>query len=159
MATNYQTQGTPILWKASGGDHVLTLTSLANGAGRKGDVHDFGANLPQFIRVEMKTKIASSPVLGKTVDIWWASSVDNSTFDALIAAGDAALSDVDLVYQMRPIGNLVLLANTNAQLQSFDFAIPARYGFPVIVNNSGQALSGTATDHAISIIPILGVIV
>lgn len=159
MTTIYQNQGTDITWKASGGTHVLTLTSLASNAGRKSDLHDFGTNIPQNARVELKTKIAVAPALGKTIDVYWACSVDNSSFDAQLAAGDAALSDVTTINQLRFVGSLSLLANTNLQSQSWDFAIPARYGFLVLINNSGQALSSTSADHILTITPLLGTIV
>lgn len=156
MATIYQTQGTSSIWKTSGGAHVITLTSLASGAGRKGDAHDFGVNFPQTVRVELKTKIAVAPTLGKTIDVFWVSSIDNASFDAQLAAGDGALSDINTIYQMSLIGSLVLLANTNAQSQYWTFQVPSRYGFPVVVNNSGQALGATATDHVLTIVPIFG---
>ena len=156
MATIYQTQGTSSIWKTSGGAHVITLTSLASGAGRKGDAHDFGVNFPQTVRVELKTKIAVAPTLGKTIDLFWVSSIDNASFDAQLAAGDGALSDINTIYQMSLIGPLVLLANTNAQSQSWTFQLPSRYGFPVVVNNSGQAIGATAADHVLTFVPIFG---
>ena len=155
MATIYQTQGTDVTWKASGGTHVLTLTSLANNAGRKGDSHDFGANFQRLVRVSLLTKFAIAPTLGKTLDVWWSSSVDGSNFSGALAAGDAAQNDSNIVYQMRRIGSLPVLANTNAQSGSWVFPVYSRYGFPVLMNNAtGQALTATAGDHVLTITPI-----
>ena len=89
MATLTLTQGTGVTWKASGGTHVLTLTSLANNTGRKSDAHDFGVNFPNLARVELTTKFAVSPTAGKTIDLYWASSSDNTNFDGAMVEGDA----------------------------------------------------------------------
>lgn len=160
MATIYQTQGTDVTWKASGGTHVLTLTSLANNNGRKGDSHDFGANFPQLARVDLLTKFTVAPTALKTIDVWWASSADGSNFSAALAAGDGAQNDFSLPFQLHFVGSLPLLAATSAQRKVFVFAIPSRYGFPVVMNNgTGQALSATAADHALTITPLLGVMV
>ena len=50
MASINQTQGTSVPWTSSGGTEVLTLTSLANGAGRAGKLHDFEATFPEKVR-------------------------------------------------------------------------------------------------------------
>ena len=48
-----QKQGTSITWEPSGGDETLTLTSLADGNGRAGDEHDFGATHAPRVRIEL----------------------------------------------------------------------------------------------------------
>jgi hypothetical protein len=54
------------------------------------------------------------------------------------------------------IGSLILsnARGTNIQKQIMLFSPPCRYGMPVVVNKSGQALGGTAGDHEIRLTPI-----
>jgi hypothetical protein len=148
-------QGTTISWLASGGDEVLTLTSLANGAGRKGDTHDWAAAFPPRVIIELETVFAVAPTAGNTLDVYWVSSRDNSNFDGGIAQGDAVFSDEDALRQAHLVGVLPADDDTDTQIVSWIFDLPGRYGFPVVFNNSGQALSGTAGDHALKITPLI----
>lgn len=149
-----QAQQTARVWAASGGDEVLTLTSLANNAGRKGDGHDWGASHAGRVVVELKTAFAVGPTAGNIVEVYWCSSRDNSLFDGNQAVGDAALTDTDVNKQLHWIGNLVADNVTTVQVQSWVFYLPGRYGFPVVYNRSGQALSATAGDHRLAITPL-----
>lgn len=148
-------QGTARTWKPSGGDEVLTLTSLANSAGRAGDGHDWGATFARQFIVELLTKFASAPTAGNLVEVWWASSRDGTNYDGGIAAGDAVQSDVNAIQQCYFIGNLRADDDTDAQQQSWIFEMPGRYGFPIVYNRSGQALSGTAGDHTLTMTPLI----
>lgn len=147
----YQTLEAAVTWINSGGTHVLTLTSLANSAGRKGDGHDFGASHPGRVVVELKTSFGTGPTAGNVIEVYWCSSRDNSLFDGNQSAGDGTLSDTDVNKQLHWIGNLVADNVTTIQVQSWVFYLPGRYGFPVIYNRSGQALGATAGDHKLSL--------
>lgn len=149
-----EVQGTTINWLSSGGDAALTLTSLANNNGRKGGGYDFGATFPRRVRVRLRTRFAVAPTAGLTVEVYWASSSDNTNFDSELAAGDAAQNTEALIYKMHLIGVLPAEANTNLQSTSWIFELPARYGFPCVWNRSGQALSSTESDHRLEITPI-----
>lgn len=149
----YQTLETARVWAASGGDEVLTLTSMATVVGRKGDGHDWGAVHSARVIVELKTAFAVGPVSGAVVEVWWFSSRDNSLFDGNQAAGDGALSDTDIIRQGHWIGNLVCDNVTTVQVQSWLFCLPGRYGFPVVYNRTAQALSATAGDHKLTVWP------
>jgi hypothetical protein len=155
MADLLQKQGTTVTWQASDGTYVLTLTSLATAAGRKGAGHDFGATFPLRARIALKTLFASAPTAGLPVEVYWSSSHDNTDFDAGTAAGDAAMSDTDLLRQLTFVGVLPADNTTNSQQASWVFDIPARYGYPVVFNASGQALSSTAGDHVLSLTPLI----
>lgn len=148
-------QGTPVTWAASGGTYTMTLTSLANSAGRKGVVHDFGATIPTAARWELKTDFNASPTAGNPMYLYWVSSSDNSAFDATLSSADAAMSDLNAAKKMLFIGTFFAENNTTSQIQSGEFVPPARYGFPAIYNASGQALSGTAGDHLLTIVPLI----
>jgi len=128
---------------------------LATNTGRKGAAHDFGVNFPHIVRVDLLTRFGTAPTAGKTVDVWWASSVDNMNFDSALSAGDAAQNDFNIVYQTRFIGSLPVLANTAGQRKTWEFRVPARYGFPIVMNNAvGQSLSSSASHHVLTITPI-----
>jgi hypothetical protein len=150
-----QKQGTTVEWLASGGDYLLTPTSLANNNGRKGAGADLGAVFPVRMRWEFETVFAAGVSDGSPLLIGWASSVDNSLFDGNLSAGDAAMNDEDTFnYKIQLIGTFPGENDTNTQVKSGIFFPPARYGFPVIFNKSGQALSSTAGDHAFRLTPL-----
>lgn len=148
-----QEQQTAVTWKNTGGTQTLTLTSLGAAAGRKGTSNDFGAQTPARVIVELLTKFAVAPVAGATVEVYWCSSRDNTNFDAGQASADAAFTDTDLNKQLHWIGSLIADNTTAAQQQSWMFFLPGRYGFPVVYNATGQALSATAGDHVLTITP------
>lgn len=150
-----QEQGTARVWAASGGDEVMTLTSLANSAGRKGDGHDWGATFCARVIVELEMAFGTNPTAGNVVEVYWCSSRDNSQFDGNLAAGDAAASDTDVHKQLHWVGNLVCDNVTTVQRQSWLFYLPGRYGFPVVYNRSGQTSSSTAGDNTLTIVPLI----
>ncbi|MGH8106467.1 MAG: hypothetical protein ACREO2_09110 [Arenimonas sp.] len=149
-----QKQLTAVTWKTSGGTQTITLTSLGAAAGRKGVTNDFGATFAARCVVELLTKFGSAPAAGATVEVYWCSSRDNSAFDAGQSSADAAFTDTDLNKQLHWIGSLIADNTTSAQQQSWMFYLPGRYGFPVIYNATGQALSGTAADHVLTVTPL-----
>jgi hypothetical protein len=147
--------GTARTWAASGGDEVLTLTSLATVTGRKGDGHDWGATFPRLFRVQLKVEFGTGPTSGTVVSVYWASSHDNSQFDANLAAGDGAASDTDVHRQLHFVGNMVCDNVTTVQVQSWLFMMPGRYGFPVVYNATGQSTSSDNADNSLVIIALI----
>ena len=59
-----QKQGTTVVWN-TGGDETLTLASLADGNGRAGDEHDFGATHPYRVRIELEVDPDAAPTTGE----------------------------------------------------------------------------------------------
>jgi hypothetical protein len=129
---------------------------MANNVGRKGDVHDFGATFPKLVRVSLRTQFGTGPTAGNVVEVAWASSHDNSNFDTQTAAGDGAFSDADLFEQLHKVGMLPADNTTSQQAKSWVFYLPARYGYPVVLNRSGQALGSTAGNHVLTVTPLIG---
>ena len=150
-----QKQLTSVTWKSSGGTRAITLTSLGAAAGRKGANHDFGATFGARCMVELLTKFAVAPTAGTTIDIYWSSSRDNSSYDSATSGTDSAFTDTDLNKQMHYVGSLFSDNTTSAQQQSWLFFLPGRYGYPVVYNATGQALSATAGDHVLTITPLV----
>ena len=152
--------GTALSWKSSGGDYAITLTSLANAAARGGAKGDLGAYWAQRWAVVLLSAVGSAATNGNMLELYWAGSPSATagTENAGGASGTDASFATPAEYklQLLPIGNLVLsnAAGTAVQEQIFEFYPRLRYGMPVLVNSSGQTLSGTAGNHEIRLIPI-----
>ncbi|MCK4826939.1 hypothetical protein KA005_65000 [bacterium] len=150
-----QKQGTDIVWTSSGGDEVLTLTSLANNTGRAGDEHDFGATFPSRVRIELEIDPLAAPTAGLTFDVYWSSSKDGTKYDGECTGSDAAYSSEDDVKRLKPVGSLPCSKDTDPQIDSWVYFLPARYGLPVIFNKSGQVLTATGTDQIVTVTPLI----
>lgn len=153
-------QGTSKAWKASGGDHAITLASLADGAGRCGEKIDLGEAFAREYLLMVELNLDTAPTAGNTVEIYWAASHDNSTFPGGATGTDAAYKsgeEDEWKKQLLFIGALVLTndADSVVQTQGFVFRPPSRYGCPVIVNKSGVALEGDNDDHQLTLTPIV----
>lgn len=148
-------QGTSVVWTSAGGNKVITLTSLANGAGREGAYNDFGATFPARVHVQVKLDFNVAPTVGNTVDIYFASSLDGSTFDGEVTGADAAYDDENSMRRLMFVGSLVCTADTDPQYQSWVFFLPSRYGTFIVSNQSGQALTATGTDQVLTATPLI----
>jgi len=148
-------QGTSITWTSSGGDETLDLSSLADGGGRAGDEHDFGATFPLRVHIQMTLDFNSAPTAGEVVDLYWAASPDGTNYDGECTGTDAAYNDENDMKRLHYVGTLVCTNDTDPQRQSWVFFLPARYGVPVVSNQSGQALTSTGTDQTVVVTPLL----
>jgi len=154
------TPGTALSWKSTGGDYALTLTSLASAAARQGAKGDLGAFWPRRWAVLFSSAVGSAATNGLTIELYWAASPSATagTDNPGAATGTDASFGTPAEYKLQliPVGLLVLSnnASTNVQVQIFEFYPPTRYGMPVVVNSSGQTLSGTAGNHEVRLIPI-----
>jgi hypothetical protein len=159
-AYNLLTPGTPLTWKASGGDYAITLTSLANAAARQGAKGDLGAYWRRRWAIHLAASCASAPTAGNQLELWWAGSPSGTagTDNPGAATGaDAAFATPgEYKFQLMFVGALYLSNNlgTGIQKQQFEFFPRFRYGMPVLVNSSGVALGGTAGDHEIRLTPV-----
>jgi len=149
------TQQTTITWTSAGGDEVLTLTSLADGDGRAGDEHDFTATFPARARLELLVDFNVAPTAGNVVDVYWSSSDDGTNYDGECTGSDAAYNSEDDAKRLQYVGNLAASNDTDPQRASWVFFLPARYGLPVVMNQSGQALTATGTDQVVTVTGIV----
>jgi hypothetical protein len=153
-------QGTSKVWKKTGGDCAITLASLADGAGRCGVKGDLGATFAARHAVTLELNMDVAPTAGKTVELYWAPSHDNTTFPGGATGTDAAYKageEDEWKKQLLPIGCLVVTNDADAvvQTQVFVFSPPARYGCPVLINKAGQALEGDDDSHQITFTPLI----
>lgn len=149
-----QKQGTTVVWNA-GGDETLTLASLANGDGRMGDEHDFGATHAARVRVEAEFDFNAAPTGGNSMDIYWSSSQDGTDYDGECSGADAAYNSEPDMKRLHFVGALVVSNDTDPQRASWIFFLPARYGLPVVSNQSGQALTAVEADQHIKVTPLI----
>jgi len=153
-------QGTSKVWKAAGGDYAITLASIADGAGRQGVKGDLGEKFAPRYAVTLEINLDAAPTAGKTIELYWAASHDNTTFpggaDGTDAAYKAAEED-EWKKQLLLIGCLVVTADADAvvQTQVFVFCPPARYGAPLVINKTGQAFEGDNDSHQITFTPLI----
>lgn len=166
---------TPVCW-ANAGDysstvsgitrtHAIDLTSLANGAARQGAKADLGATRPERYSVKVGLEIDVAPVAGVFIEYYWSSS-----FSTTAGTGnDGGASGTDAAYkageedewkkQLTFIGSLVCTADAAGvvQIQVINeaFRPPTRYGMPVVLNKSGQALEGDAIEAFVALLGIV----
>lgn len=156
MASVNQTQGTSVVWTSTGGNKTITLTSLAHGDGRMGEEHDFGATFPELVRVELLLDFNAAPTAGTVVDVYWSSSVDGINYDGECTGADAAYNVEADMMRLHYVGSLAASNDTDPQRASWLFRLPARYGLPVVSNQSGQALTAIGTDQVVTVTPLIG---
>jgi len=155
---------TPITWKNTGGTYALTLTSLANNAAREGGKGDLTAVHAARYAARLELELAVAAAVGTVVELWWYSSTsatagtDNTS--VVITGVDAAWAPAsgvdDNKHMLQFVGALVCsdaAAGTRFR-QEFVFFPALRYGGPVVVNKSGQALSATAANSFLTVIPL-----
>jgi hypothetical protein len=159
--------GTPLVWTTSGGDKVITGTSLANAAARQGDksatlvdASSPAKGLPAFLEIVVETKVQSAPTDGLTVDLFLGFS-NNATAGTnnpagLTGADGTLASPASVTPQLTFVGSIICsnAIGTGIQRQDSMFVAPKdAYVIPVLVNSSGQTISATGTDTKITITP------
>jgi len=151
----YLQPGTALTWLASGGDNLLTLTSLAATSGRNGALDDFGtAAVAREYAWRFWCKFSTTPVVGEQIEIYWRTSDGTSPDND--DGGDVALSSTDKLRNLIALGALVVdeASTTPVFACSGYLEHTHRYGGPVIYNATADALSSTAADHGFSILPV-----
>lgn len=156
-------KGTSITWAASGGDKTLTLTSLTNNSAREGaksgSLDDATFGMPHVLDVRLESAVGSAATDGLYLELYFGES-DNATAGddnpANLTGADAALSNPDeLKHQAYVVGHLRFsnARGTNVQKQRMTYEPVCPYIIPLVVNKSGQTLSGTAGNHKLVVTP------
>ena len=143
-----------ITWSSAGETEVLTLTSLASAGGRMGEEHDFGNPYSPRVRLQLEVDFNAAPTAGLTIDVYWSSSIDGADYDGECSGADAAYNSEDDMKRLHWVGSLMASNDTDPQIASWVFWLPARYGLPVISNQSGQALTNVGTDQIVTVTPL-----
>jgi len=150
MATSkaYYLPETKSTFLASAGTVVHTLTSLGTLAGRQSAQLDFGSGAVAFMfRWRAWVKFATAPVVGEVIDYYIKTS-DGTHLDNDDGTGDAAVSDIDKLKNLRYIGSITVdeASNTPEFSASGTVAIFEQIVQIVAWNATADALSSTASD-------------
>lgn len=167
MAKVLQETGTAIVWDAAVTDYAITLSGVAINAARQGAKGDLGALRADLWDVLLEINMDVIPTAGDTIELWWSSSPSAvagtqntgaaSGADAAYTGSAAGTVDETKV-QMQFIMAMPLTPDADAVVQRMSVAFfpRQRYGMPVLVNKSDQALEGDDNDHQITFTPIEG---
>lgn len=144
-----------INWLNTGGTSVITLTSLASGAGRQGALVDLGtADRARRYAWRAWMKPGATRVVGEVVQVLWKSS-DGSHPDNDDGAGDIAVSAQDKLRNLAVIGSIMIDENAAVEMvTSGEFELGHRHGCPVFWNDTSNTLSATAADFGFAMWPI-----
>lgn len=129
---------------------TVTLASLANGSARQSTMISNTNNYPAAI-VYLKLKSNAAPTAGSSYKVFLTRGDDasSSTYRTDgIGATDAAVTSV---LNAQLLGNIILTANANTNFfGEFDTSslgpLGPEWGI-IVLNNSGQSLNATESDH------------
>lgn len=134
---------------------TITLASLANNGARQSAIIDFGTNnsFDGLITVRIRTGASGVSSTG-TVNLYWAGSVDSSTWPEGAGSGDAAIT-LTSPPNFPCIGIINAVANASSYGATVDVAnnghfrgsIP-RYGQLIVENKTGGTFDATEGNHA-----------
>lgn len=161
--------GTTKTFKSSGGDAVITMTSVSNAAARQSDKLDFGATRAARYLVRAAVELAATPTAGNTIDLYLApssSATAGTDNPGNVTGADAAYTGYSSnlaasVKQLQYIGSLIVTAQATATVQNGVVGIctvPQRYGSLVVDNESGAAFHSSATNVKFEFIPLEDVV-
>ena len=146
-----------ITFKSTGGSAVFTPTSVANAAGRVSAVYDRGAgSLAAPLRWQVRTRCGTNPTVGNVLRVYLITGQDGTYEDAAFASGDAAVSSEDSFRNATLIGQVQADAASTTKdfIKSGLVYVYARYIRVGWWNALSQALSSTAADHEMTLVPM-----
>jgi hypothetical protein len=164
--------GTAVIWGeagASGVTKTLSFDGLASGSGRMGASADLGAAWDQDYYVQLVIESGTAPTAGGTVELYMASSYDNSNWPAGVSGSDGAWpadgNEDEWAKQLGlPVCQLVATndGNTVQKQQPVLWRPTGRYVSPVVDNNWDQAVrdetTATDNDSRIYLVPVRSLI-
>lgn len=164
---NYQKHGTPVVWADIGGDEQLDLGGLAADGILGGSLFDRGdlSATPAPDEYEWQMVIggfATAPVVGETVDLYFAQGDTPTQFDGQIASNPTDAIDTpvgptaDMLKNMMYAGSAIVHSATASDglIVRGVVRFSSRYFVPVLHNNTADGLLGTAGVHSITLTPI-----
>lgn len=150
-------------------DVTLTLSGVADDAGRQSDKADLGANrAPRYSCAVAVDFTGETPTAGERVDVFWAPSTSGTQANGNVAgnsgadgaAPDGALGSITLdefLKQCVFIGSLIVHDGASVQ-NSAGIGIlvaPERYGQIVLVNRSGDVFEADNVEMAVWLTPMI----
>ena len=158
MATQkiYETPGSAVAFRGSGGTVTLTPQNEGAGKGRVSNPWDRGAgSQPARYKWRMRTRWAATPAAGDTLRIYLVTS-DGTNPDGTVSATDAELaSETSLLNNCQFIGSVVSAGVDQVEVGSGVCMIHDRYVQVAVWNGSAaKALTNTEADHILTLTPI-----
>ena len=163
----YQKHGTAITWTDSGGDEELDIGGLAADGTLGGSYYDRGdlSTTPapdEFEWVMTIDGFDTAPVVGETVDLYFAQGSSTTVFDGQVTSNPTDTVDTatgpttDMLKNMMYAGSCVVHSTTAADelIARGVVRFTSRYFFPVVHNNTADALLSTADAHTVVLTPI-----
>lgn len=130
---------------------TITLTSLANAAGRESTVIDNTTTKYLDLLLRILTKGQASGTV--TLDIYAYAALGDTTYTDGATGSDAAFTAANRLNAV-PVGSVQMNAATGpvskmfSVAQAFGGVLPDKVGF-IFINSSGAALSATGGDHVV----------
>jgi hypothetical protein len=158
MATQkiYETPGTTVTFRGSGGTVTLTPQNEGAGKGRISNSWDrSGGSQPVRYKWRMKTRWAATAASGEALRIYLVTS-DGANADGTLSASDAELtSESPLLNNCQFVGAVVSAGVNQVEVSSGVCLIHDRYVQIAIWNASAsKALTNSETEHVLTLIPI-----
>jgi len=163
----YQKRGTSVTWTDTGGNEELDIGGLAANAVLGGSYYDRGdlSVTPAADEYEWEMVIDgfdTAPVVGETVDLYFAQGNSTTEFDGEVTSNPTDTVDtasgpsVNMLYNMMYAGSCVVHSTTAAdELRARGVVrFTSRYFFPVVHNNTADALLSTSDAHKVILTPI-----
>ena len=154
---------TAVAWTAGGGDEVLDMGGLAADDLAVGSFLDLGANSrsSDYVFTFFVDQFETAPVVGETIDLYWANGTDTANFDGVVttvpgdsSTGTAVLAETpNLIYAGSAVVTTTTAASAKLRISGF-VRFLSRYVFPVVHNNTVDALNRTGDGHSIILTPI-----
>ena len=160
MATQklYVVSEAALTWDSAGTTELLTMTSVADGAGRQGAMHDFALATAKagWYTWRYVTQCAATPTLNAGIRVYWKSG-DGTNYDNDDGTGDIAVSAEVKLANLDHLRTIVVdEAAADKQFSAHGrILIGEEEGGPVIWNASGAAMTATAAEHIFTLTPIV----
>lgn len=152
----YVAQETPVTFRDSGGDVVLTLQNLGFGAGRVSARYDRNTgSKPARHKVRATFQFETAPIAGETLELYIFES-DGTSVDGNVGTSDAALTSANR-NNGTFVGAVVVPSTATATdiTASFTVYIYSRYYSVGVWNASaGDNLKNTANVSFVTVTPI-----
>jgi hypothetical protein len=163
--------GTAIIWGEAGATGLslsvtktMSLDALASGSAQMGASADLGANYDQEYYVVVIVESGSAPTAGRSADLYFACSHDNTNWPAGVTGSDGAWpadgNEDEWAKQLGVPVAAVISTNDATTVQignAVTWRPPARYVAPVLDNNWDVAFRDEATatnnDSRIVLVP------
>ena len=161
-----KTLGTPIKWLSTGGTYTHTWDSIATTNGAAGPKHTSALLYPEY-ELFFKAKTGgSAPAVGEYWSVYWCPSksgtaaTENAGKGGLITGVDQGLTapTASQLSNFQFIGQITFgaSAGTATEYCLYKRFLPRElYGTPVVVNNTGQTWTTTASEIELWITPII----